>query len=113
MDLERIVVEGQLPGKEGMERRKVREELIIKGIASAARSMSAWIIDGGTEKGVMKMLGQMQAHHHTETPVIGFATWGCLANRDTLIEEGFYEKISKGETLGKIFFNFSNQDCHA
>ena len=32
MDLERIVVEGQLPGKEGVERRKVREELIIKRI---------------------------------------------------------------------------------
>ena len=32
MDLERIVVEGQLPGKEGVERRKVREKLVIKRI---------------------------------------------------------------------------------
>ena len=32
MDLERIVVEGQLPRKEGVERRKVRKELTIKGI---------------------------------------------------------------------------------
>ena len=52
----------------------------------AAVSTNAWIITGGSNSGVMKLVGEAvadQSHKHNLT-LIGIATWGRVSNRKML-----------------------------
>jgi len=44
----------------------------------AAERTRAWIITGGTNEGVMKMVGEMlqESEAHTQTVCLGITTWG-------------------------------------
>lgn len=53
--------------------------------------VDAWIITGGTNTGVMKLVGDaIRAHtlkKGSRKPLvaIGIATWGCITNKESLI----------------------------
>lgn len=53
----------------------------------AAKSTNTWIISGGTDKGVMRLIGDAVAEdlHATDLTVLGIATWGCVEKNDLLV----------------------------
>jgi hypothetical protein len=51
-------------------------EAFSDGLASAATSSNAWVLTGGTDAGVMKMVGTAMQSHHTKVPLIGIPAWG-------------------------------------
>lgn len=73
--------------------RKPALKVFHKGLVEAAQSTGAWIITGGTNTGVMKMVGDaIRAHSlkkENQKPLvaIGIATWGCITNIDLLLAE--------------------------
>lgn len=59
------------------------------GLINAATSTRAWIITGGTNTGVMRLVGEAVADEFNKKPVeltvLGIATWGNIAMRDKMI----------------------------
>eukprot|EP00051_Salpingoeca_urceolata_P029602 m.7037 g.7037 ORF g.7037 m.7037 type:complete len:1470 (+) comp2797_c0_seq1:203-4612(+) len=68
---------------------------IRKGLIMAADSTDAWIITGGTQSGVMKLIGDIMSDTAFErpVPVIGIATWGVLGNRDEMSKPALHERL--------------------
>ncbi len=62
-----------------------------EGLIKAAATTGAWIITGGTNTGVMRLVGEAVAEEYpkyssdTELTVLGVATWGKIAMRDKLL----------------------------
>ena len=54
-------------------------QLFGRGIARAAADLNAVIIDGGTQSGVMKMMGQGVADRGFKSPLIGVAPLGLVS----------------------------------
>lgn len=64
------------------DRSRLKEELI-----KAAKTTNAWIISGGTNYGVMRLMGEaIKEDLYPNVPVIGIATWGVLASREIFLE---------------------------
>lgn len=65
------------------------KEAFKSGLIKAAATTGAWIISGGTNTGVMKLVGEAVASelHKYNTPltVLGIATWGKIKNRELLV----------------------------
>lgn len=61
-----------------------------EGLIKAAASTGAWIITGGTNTGVMRLVGEAVAEEYPkyssdeELTVLGIATWGKIAMREKL-----------------------------
>ena len=56
-----------------------------RGLMRAARSGNTWIITGGTDSGVMKLIGQAIADYSADNvTAVGIATWGIVMNRHEL-----------------------------
>ena len=56
-----------------------------RGLIKAATSTNAWIITGGTNAGVMKLVGEAVSEEYNKLVVIGIATWGKIALKDNLV----------------------------
>jgi len=70
------------------------KEVFRHGLIKAADSTGAWIVTGGTNAGVMKHVGEAIrdsaiARGASKTPLvaIGIATWGCINNREILVNK--------------------------
>ena len=65
-----------------------------RGLIKAAASTGAWIITGGTNSGVMKLVGEAVADeldkYNLNLPVIGIATWGKVFMREKFINRVKY-----------------------
>ncbi len=82
-----------------------------EGLIKAAATTGAWIITGGTNTGVMRLVGEAVAEKYPKYPadtkltVLGIATWEVIAMRDKLMREDSvrYELIKVGRAflLGK------------
>jgi transient receptor potential cation channel subfamily M protein 2 len=63
-----------------------------EGLVKAAASTGAWIITGGTNAGVMRLVGEAVADEYpkystvSELVVLGIATWGSVAMRNKLLK---------------------------
>lgn len=59
-----------------------------RGLAKAAMLTRSWIITGGTEQGVMRLVGEAVAEEQLmrgkDLVVLGVATWGVIAERELL-----------------------------
>jgi len=55
-----------------------------KGLAAAASSAGTWIITGGTDGGVMKLVAESLRQSGVEVPLIGVAPFGAVAHADDL-----------------------------
>lgn len=60
-----------------------------RGLVKAAASTGAWIITGGTNTGVMRLVGEAVAEEFSgqdnKLTVLGIATWGKIALRNKMI----------------------------
>lgn len=65
-----------------------------RGLIKAAATTGAWIITGGTNTGVMRLVGEAVAqefhHYSTKLTVLGIATWGKIALRNQMIVQVKY-----------------------
>ncbi|CAF4817676.1 unnamed protein product [Rotaria sp. Silwood1] len=58
-----------------------------RGLLKVASTTGAWIVTGGMNTGIMKLVGEiveMNPSHRRRIHLIGIATWGCVAGRDKL-----------------------------
>lgn len=62
------------------------------GLAKAAQATNAWVFTGGTDSGVMQLVGQAIAEYNVSCACIGVVTWGVVLGRDHLL------RGSRGET---------------
>ncbi|CAF4039299.1 unnamed protein product [Rotaria sordida] len=61
------------------------------GLLKVARTTGAWIITGGMNTGIMKLVGeivQINPDRSRPIPLIGIATWGCVSGREHLDVRG-------------------------
>jgi len=87
-----------------------------RGLIKAAASTGAWIITGGTNTGVMKLVGDAVAselpNHDNSLTVLGIATWGKIALREMMkVKVSFFRFFSHKSSwqleIFKIFFKGS------
>eukprot|EP01047_Picozoa_sp_COSAG01_P004714 COSAG01_NODE_156_length_23748_cov_439.062371_22_plen_536_part_00 len=57
--------------------------LFTHALVSASLQGQTWIMTGGTNRGIMRAIGDAMASFHATTPCIGVATWGTLRNRES------------------------------
>ncbi|KAL5255510.1 hypothetical protein ACHWQZ_G010918 [Mnemiopsis leidyi] len=62
------------------------EKRFKRGLAKAAKSTDAWIFTGGTNTGVMKLVGEAVrgTSFGSQIVTIGVTTWGIIKNREQL-----------------------------
>ena len=84
-------------GAAGLEdSRKTRlATLFAEGVTPVAAELGALIIDGGTQSGVMAMMGEAVAQSHTTVQLLGIAPEGKITNPE--IAGAF--KIPEGASL--------------
>lgn len=78
-----------------------------RGLIKAAASTGAWIITGGTNTGVMRLVGEAVADefHTCNLTVLGIATWGKIAFRDQMVvrsEPSYTYKLAFLKTVFKL-----------
>ncbi|CAF3667461.1 unnamed protein product [Rotaria sp. Silwood1] len=62
-----------------------------RGLLKVASTTGAWIITGGMNTGIMKLVGEiveMNPSRCRRIHLFGIATWGCVAGRDKLNDRG-------------------------
>jgi hypothetical protein len=69
-----------------MELHSELESLFLSGLAAAARSTNAWIFDGGTDSGVMRMVGEAFEDAQGEVPLIGVMPWRMVTSRELFFD---------------------------
>ena len=52
------------------------QRVFDRGLATAAAMTNAWIFTGGTDSGVMKLVGEAIHKYGLDVPLIGVAPWG-------------------------------------
>ena len=81
-------------------------ELFVHGLREVTRNTGAWLTSGGTESGVMKLVGQIvreQEDAGARTVCLGVAPWGAIRGREAMSRDPvtLYEKAAytqSGET---------------
>ena len=58
------------------------------GLNRAVSSCKAWIITGGTDTGVMKVIGSVMADSPVKVPIIGIGPWGAINGCNQLAARG-------------------------
>lgn len=65
-----------------------------KGIVKAALSTNAWLITGGTNEGIMKLIGEgvkeQTLDPETKLVVLGLANWTTILNNHQLIRKVYF-----------------------
>lgn len=63
-----------------LEAKEMLQSLLTRAIVRVAREKKAWVISGGTDTGVMRMLGESVRAYGGDCVAIGIAPLACLAN---------------------------------
>lgn len=66
---------------------------LASGLASATAAVHAWIITGGSDTGVMKLVGDIRQRNDINAPLIGFVPWGVVHEREVLASEDVYSSL--------------------
>ncbi len=56
-----------------------------KGLVDAVSCANVWMVTGGTDSGVMKLVGNTMASVGHKRPLIGVAAWGVVNGREKLV----------------------------
>ncbi|CAF3718951.1 unnamed protein product [Rotaria sp. Silwood1] len=77
-----------------------------RGLLKVARTTGAWIITGGMNRGIMKLVGEIvETNPDRSRPIqlIGIATWGCVSGFEELDVQGSIVHYAKpsSETKGQ------------
>ena len=60
-------------------------EMFISALLNATRSTNAWIVTGGTDTGIMKLVGDALAQQkQSSVPAVAICPWGVVQGRDEL-----------------------------
>ncbi len=63
------------------------QQTLDRGLISVASSLQAWFFSGGTDTGVMKVMGDLKHRHRSileHVPLIGVTPWGAVNQREPL-----------------------------
>lgn len=60
------------------------QRVFDRGLVSAASSTNAWVITGGTDTGVMKLVATAFRENNVQVPLIGVTSFGCVNGREAL-----------------------------
>lgn len=60
------------------------QRIFDRGLATAAAMTNAWIFTGGTDSGVMKLVGEAIHKYGLDVPLVGIAPWGAVLGRGHL-----------------------------
>ena len=74
-------------GAQGFEMESDVAETIFQGVLRAASVTKACIVDGGTDTGVMKLMGMAVARDGHRVDLIGVANWGTVISRECMLED--------------------------
>jgi hypothetical protein len=69
-------------GKMEIEARNRLYSLFVEGLIPAVKALDATVVDGGTDAGVMRLMGQVRARVSGVFPLIGVAAVGTIASPD-------------------------------
>ena len=79
-------------------------DVFNRGLVRAAQQTNAWIVTGGTDTGVMKLVGEAVRDYQADVPCIGVATWGAVHGREILAanhgRDEFFIKTKANDTSG-------------
>lgn len=98
----------------GLANMRARDKAIFRrGLRSAARATSAWIVTGGTNAGVMAMVGKMMAESDEardagaseQTVCLGIAPLGAIYKHEELLEQ------PKGKVRDDRHCGGASRDC--
>jgi hypothetical protein len=82
-------------------------DVFNRGLVRAAQQTNAWIITGGTDTGVMKLVGEAVRDYQAAVPCIGVSTWGVVNGREQMSgnrgQEEFYFKTKPAGPQGNAF----------
>jgi len=70
-----LVVVGGASKLSDADRRRV-QALFVKVLAPMAKNLKAFVVDGGTDAGIMKLMGEARTHINATFPLIGVAPIG-------------------------------------
>lgn len=59
-------------------------DVVNQGLVNAAKQTSAWLVTGGTDTGVMKLVGDAVRKLDVDVPVIGVTAWRAIHGREQL-----------------------------
>jgi len=60
------------------------QKVFDRGLATAAAMTNAWIFTGGTDSGVMKLVGEAMHKYGLDVPLVGVAPWGAVLGRQSM-----------------------------
>jgi len=78
-----IVIVGGASGLEDSDLNRLRP-LFVKGLIPVAEKLGAIVVDGGTDSGVMRLIGQAHAERGANFPLIGVAVTDKVAAPDNV-----------------------------
>lgn len=61
------------------------KEKLLKGLQELGKIEGVWMATGGCSEGIMQFVGLARALMEVPVPLIGFATWGCIRGRGSLV----------------------------
>ena len=71
-------------------------DTVFQGVLRAASVTKACIVDGGTDTGVMKLMGQAVARDGHRVDLIGVANWGIVISRECMLLENGAQIAGEG-----------------
>lgn len=76
-------------------------EVLSRGLVRAALQTNAWLVTGGTDTGVMKLVGEAVREYQANVPCIGVTAWGAVHGREQLAGAGSW---GEAERSGDVVF---------
>ena len=59
-----------------------QRQVFATGLLDAVRATKAWVVTGGTNTGVMKMVGNAFTASGVTVPLMGITSYGCVNGRE-------------------------------
>jgi len=84
-------------GAVDFELRPVFLELFKSSLLKATRNTNSWVVTGGTDKGIMKLVGDALSEVQSAETTLAIASWGIVHGRSSLTRQS--EKLPKSCTV--------------
>ena len=83
------------------------------GLAKATIATKAWVFTGGTDAGVMDLVGRALAEYRADVTCIGVAAWGIVHNREAMRGcEGGLVQVNKDQASSGLGANLEPNHSH-
>ena len=91
LDVPSLIISVTGDASKSFDLRPEYHRMFTHALVNASLRTKAWIITGGSNRGIMKAMGDALGSYHATTPCIGIATWGTVHGR------GGFDAPSAGE----------------